>query len=101
MIKMKRIDTITAIMTAITELVKEAFYERQSDPHKFKLRNHYISEALGLYCSLHILRAYPPIILEWLRTAIENYDVYTVQHIMNSEKIRPYNTRSKGGADND
>lgn len=98
---MKRIDTITAIMLAINEFVKEAYYERNSNPHKFKLRNHYISEALGLYCSLQILRAYSPDILEWLRIAIENYDIYTVQHIMNSEKIRPYNIRLKGGTDND
>lgn len=90
---MKRIDTITAIMTAITSLVKEAYYLRNSDPHKFKLRNHYISEALGLHTTLVILRAYNYDVLQWLELAIQHYDIYTVQHIANTEKIRPYNSK--------
>lgn len=98
---MKRNDIIMSTMVAINMLVKDAYFERNSNPHKFKLRNHYISEALGLYCSLCILKAYPPDTLDWLRTAIQDYDIYTVQHIMNSEKISSYNTRSKVGTDND
>lgn len=83
---MRRIDTIMAIMTAITNLVKEAYYVRNDNPHRFKLRNHYISEALGLHMSLCILGAYPYEILDTLKIAIENYDIYLVQHIANSEK---------------
>lgn len=84
---MKRDDKIKAITYAITSLVKEAYIERHNNPHKFKLRNHFISQALGLHSSLVILDAYPEDILEWLKVAIQNYDIYTVQHIAN---IHPY-----------
>lgn len=97
---MKRIDTITAIMIAITELVKEANYERDVDPHKFKLRNHYISEALGLHMSLLVLHAYPQKILKLLEEAIQHYDVYTIQYIANNAKISPYNTKSVSKEEN-
>lgn len=90
---MRRIDTITAIMTAITNLVKEAYFLRNSEPHKFKLRNHYISEALGLHTTLVILRAYDYDVLQHLELAIQHYDIYSVQHIMNTAKVRPYNSK--------
>lgn len=82
-------------MTAITNLVKEAYFLHNSEPRKFKLRNHYISEALGLHMSLCILWAYPYEVLEMLKTAIENYDIYTVQHIANSEKYVRKSTRGQ------
>lgn len=85
--KDKDIEVIYRITSVITELVKEADIERHNNPHKFKLRNHFISQALGLHTSLVILDAYPEDILDWLKVAIQNYDVYTVQHIAN---IHPY-----------
>lgn len=86
---MKRAVVIHTILQSIIKLVTDAMIERDTNPREYKLRNHYISLALGMYCTLEIMQAFDYDVMQSLKNAIENYNPIVIIFI-SREKIKPY-----------
>lgn len=86
---MKRADVIHTILSAIITLVSEANQERDNNPREYKLRNHYISQALGMYGTLQIMQAFDDDVMQSLRKAIEDYNTLVI-YFISENKIKPF-----------